>query len=70
MSNDEAPIGYVAAIAELERILLELEGDTVDVDRLAGQVKRAAVLIDVCRRRITAARLEVESVVDDLERDR
>ncbi|MCU1343887.1 MAG: hypothetical protein JWL70_153, partial [Acidimicrobiia bacterium] len=45
-----------------------LERDTVDVDRLATQVKRAAELIRVCRGRITSARMEVDSVMAELER--
>jgi exodeoxyribonuclease VII small subunit len=60
--------GYREALAELERILDELEGDAVDVDVLAARVKRAAELITLCRDRITAARVEVETVVADLER--
>ena len=34
------PAGYSAALTELEEILGELEGDTVDIDRLADQVRR------------------------------
>ena len=67
MTTQEGP-GYREALAELERILDELEGDAVDVDVLATKVKRAAELISLCRDRITAARVEVETVVADLER--
>lgn len=61
-------IAYGDALAELEAILIELEGDSVDVDRLGAQVRRAAELIRLCRGRINGARLEIESVVADLER--
>ena len=57
---------YAEALAELETILAELEGDDIDVYRLADQVRRAAVLIDLCRERIDAARIEVTQVVADL----
>jgi exodeoxyribonuclease VII small subunit len=57
---------YAEALAELEAILAELEGDDIDVDRLADQVRRAAVLIETCRERIDAARIEVTQVVADL----
>ncbi len=71
---DELPqaapqIGYVEAMTELQAILDELESDQVDVDRLAGQVQRAAVLIRACRERIGAARVHVEQVVADLDGD-
>ena len=62
-------IGYDQALAELHEILEELEGDAVDVDRLASRVQRAAVLIRTCRARITSARLEVEQVVAELDGD-
>jgi exodeoxyribonuclease VII small subunit len=62
-----AEIGYTQAVAELERILAELEGDAVDVDRLAEKVRRASFLISVCRDRIAGARFEVEQVVADLD---
>ena len=62
-------LGYAEALAELEGILLELEGDTVDVDRLAHQVRRAADLIRLCRQRVASARLEIETVVAELDGD-
>jgi exodeoxyribonuclease VII small subunit len=61
-------IGYQDALAELDEILDELEGDAVDVDRLGARVKRAAELIALCRGRIASARLEIEAVVADLDR--
>jgi exodeoxyribonuclease VII small subunit len=61
-------IGYQDALAELDEILDELEGEAVDVDRLGARVKRAAELIAICRGRIASARVEIESVVADLDR--
>ena len=61
--------GYAAAMAELEQILEELEGEDPDVDVLADRVERAATLIEVCRRRIAKASVQVERVVAALESD-
>lgn len=61
-----APIAYGDAVAELEAILDEIEGDAVDIDELSRQVRRAAELIRVCQDRIEGARIEVERVVADL----
>ena len=61
------PASYAAALEELERILGELESDTVDVDRLAQRVERAALLIRHCRDRLGHTRMEVERIVADLE---
>jgi exodeoxyribonuclease VII small subunit len=59
-------LSYAAALDELESILASLERDEPDVDKLADQVARAAVLIRLCQGRVTAARFEVERVVTDL----
>jgi exodeoxyribonuclease VII small subunit len=61
--------GYAEALAELESILHELEGEAVDVDHLAERVRRAAVLIRLCRGRIDTARMEIEQVVAELDSD-
>jgi exodeoxyribonuclease VII large subunit len=61
-------LGYAQALAELEQILDELDGEAVDVDHLAERVQRAAALIRLCRGRLSAARLQIEGVVADLER--
>lgn len=68
--TDTNEIAYRDALAELDEILSELEGDAVDVDRLGARVKRASELITVCRSRIHAARLDIESVVADLDKIR
>jgi exodeoxyribonuclease VII small subunit len=59
------PTGYAEALAELERILADLDRDTVDVDVLANQVARASSLISFCRDRIASARLQVDHVLLD-----
>ena len=63
--SDES--SYSEAVAELEQILEQLERPDVDVDVLARQVQRAAELIRMCRARIAAARIEVETVVTQLD---
>ncbi len=67
--GDAAEPGYAAAMAELEQILQELEGEDPDVDVLANRVERAATLIEICRRRIANASVQVERVVTALESD-
>lgn len=60
-------LGYAEAVDELEEILAELDGDDVDVDRLAERVRRAADLVQLCRRRLEDAQVEVTRIVADLE---
>lgn len=59
--------GYAEAMAELEGILDELEGDDLDVDVLAERVRRASELLTTCRTRIARAQADVDRIVTDLE---
>jgi exodeoxyribonuclease VII small subunit len=59
--------GYAEAMAELEEILDELEGDALDVDVLAERVRRASELITVCRTRIARAQADVDAIVAELD---
>jgi len=58
---------YADAMAELDAILHELERGDVDLDRLAGQVRRAADLVRFCRGRLDDTRTEVTRIVTDLD---
>ena len=58
---------YTEAMAELDRILREIEDEALDVDVLAARVKRAAELVRFCRARIRNATREVEQVVAALD---
>lgn len=60
-------LGYAEAMAELEEILDELEGDHLDVDVLAERVRRASELLTACRERITRAQADVDKIVADLD---
>ena len=70
--TDSAPLvtasaSYADAVTELEQILRELDSVDVDVDHLAERVARAAELIQFCRGRLDAARVDVERIVATLE---
>ncbi|MCD9625448.1 exodeoxyribonuclease VII small subunit [Rhabdothermincola salaria] len=65
--DDPEGLGYAEAVTELEEILAQLDGDEIDVDHLATQVRRAASLIALCRERLGAARVEVTRIVADLD---
>jgi exodeoxyribonuclease VII small subunit len=60
-------IGYGEAMRELEAILDEIEADDVDVDVLAAKVRRAADLVQLCRRRIDDTQVQVEQIVSGLD---
>jgi len=55
------------ALEELELILRRVESEDVDIDRLAAELQRAAVLLELCRGKIRKAELEVTQIVQRLE---
>ncbi|CAB4715262.1 unannotated protein [freshwater metagenome] len=59
--------GYAEALAELEEILEQLEGDDLDVDQLAALVGRASELLITCRSSITRAQEDVDRIVKELD---
>tara|TARA_B110000438_G_C15784910_1_gene637972 strand:- start:894 stop:1121 length:228 start_codon:yes stop_codon:yes gene_type:complete len=67
LDHDEKNLTYKKALEELEKILLGLESDEVDVDELAKKVSRANILLKHCQERLTTAQLEVETIIDTLE---
>ena len=58
---------FRAAMDELEGILERIEGEEIDIDRLAEELRRAAQLLDVCRGKIRKAEVEVTQIVQSLE---
>lgn len=63
----EAQPSFRAAMDELEGILARIEGEEIDVDRLAEELRRAAQLLEICRGKIRKAEVEVTQIVQSLE---
>ena len=59
--------GFGEAIRELEAVLARVEDDSLDIDKLASELERAAKLLEICRGKIRKAELEVAQVVQKLE---
>ncbi|WP_118193663.1 exodeoxyribonuclease VII small subunit [Albibacterium indicum] len=59
-------ITYTEAFDELQSIISHLERGDIPVDELAAKVKRASLLIEVCRTKLTATEEEVKRVIDQL----
>ncbi|MFY9821590.1 MAG: exodeoxyribonuclease VII small subunit [Thermoanaerobaculia bacterium] len=63
----EPAVSFRAAMDELEGILERIEGEEIDIDQLATELRRAAQLLDVCRGKIRKAEVEVTQIVQSLE---
>jgi exodeoxyribonuclease VII small subunit len=67
VKKTQEPARYNEMMEELERILDQLESDSIDVDELSDRVKRASELIRLCRQRLVDSQTEIEQVVADLD---
>jgi exodeoxyribonuclease VII small subunit len=63
----EEALGFRQAMEELEGILQRIEGEEIDIDQLAQELRRAAQLLDLCRGKIRKAEVEVTQIVQSLE---
>ena len=61
------PLSFRVAMEELEAILERIEGEEIDVDELAAELRRATELLEVCRGKIRKAEVEVTQIVQSLE---
>jgi exodeoxyribonuclease VII small subunit len=58
---------YTEAVAELEQILAELENNSeVNMDVISEKVKRAAVLMEFCKKQLHELDEELEKMISDL----
>ena len=58
---------YTEAYQELLNIVSEIEGGEISVDELSGKVKRAALLIKICRQKLSSTEEEVNQILRELE---
>lgn len=68
-TGEPPALSFREAMEELEGILERIEGEEIDIDRLAEELRRAAQLLDLCRGKIRKAEVEVTQIVQSLERD-
>ena len=59
---------YTEAFEELQEIVLEIEQGEISVDELAEKVKRAAVLIKICKAKLTSTEEDVTKILKELEK--
>ena len=60
---------YGKAASRLEEILARIEEGQVDIDELSGLVREAAELVTLCRNKIHAAEVQVQTITEQLERE-
>jgi exodeoxyribonuclease VII small subunit len=58
---------YTEAYNELQTIVNEIEGGEISVDELSEKVKRAALLIKVCKHKLSSTEEDVNRILQELE---
>jgi exodeoxyribonuclease VII small subunit len=60
---------YTEAFEELQQIVSEIEEGQISVDELSEKVKRAALLINICKTKLNSTEEDVNQILRDLEAD-
>jgi exodeoxyribonuclease VII small subunit len=58
---------YTEAFEELQKIVAEIEGGEISVDQLSEKVERAAVLIKICKAKLTTTEESVSAILKELQ---
>lgn len=61
---------YTEAFKELQDIVIDMENGNISIDVLAEKVKRATVLIRLCKAKLTATEGDVQKILKELEEDK
>ena len=54
---------YEASIAEIEKIIKEIEQGEISIDTLSQRVKKAMELIDVCKTKLQTTEAELQKLL-------
>lgn len=57
---------YQSAFEELQQIVSDLEEGEVNVDELSEKVKRATLLITICKSKLTETEEDVNKILEEL----
>lgn len=63
----EEKTSYSKSFEELQKILDSIEGEDVEIDKLAEKVKRATELIKVLRSKLKKTEIEIKEIVKEFE---
>jgi exodeoxyribonuclease VII small subunit len=60
-------IGFNQAVKEIEEILKNIEEGEPDIDKLSDNIRKAAELIRICRRRLRETEEKIDGIISDLK---
>lgn len=63
---DENPT-YTEAFNELQEIVTEIEKGEISVDELSEKVKRASLLINICKTKLSSTEEDVNKILKEID---
>jgi exodeoxyribonuclease VII small subunit len=60
-------IGFNQAVKQIEEILKNIEEGEPDIDKLSDNIRKAAELIRICRRRLRETEEKIDGIISDLK---
>ncbi|MDE6151014.1 MAG: exodeoxyribonuclease VII small subunit [Prevotella sp.] len=60
----EKEMKYEEAVAELERVVTQMESGQMDLDAVTEKLKKAQKLIKYCKERLTETDGEIQKILD------
>lgn len=58
-------IKYEQAVAELEEIVRKMENNQYDIDSMTEQLKRAQMLVKLCKDKLTKTNEEINKILEE-----
>lgn len=62
--NEALQVKYEDAVRELEQIVHQMENNEFDIDQLSEKLKRAQMLIKLCKDKLTQTDEEIKKILD------
>lgn len=62
--NEDPQVKYEDAVRELEQIVRQMENNEFDIDQLSEKLKRAQMLIRLCKNKLTRTDEEIKKILD------
>ena len=58
---------YTQAVTELEEIVQKMQDPQCSIDNLSAYTKRSKELLDICRKKLTAADEQLKQILADMQ---
>jgi len=65
MTATKSTLTYTEAYKELQEIVKQMENATISVDELSDKIKRASMLIKICKDKLSLTEEEINKIINE-----